>query len=149
MLNEPRNRSRVKPYSRLFFIEGPRSRCYGRNAAFKRKIMKMIMRFFFRFSILMKHRWNEIDRGKPKNSEKNLFQCHFVYHKSHMDRPGIEPGPPRWEFMAVTKTDNYLWKIDLCLILTKYSETKIQNNQHYSRFNSWKLRMYSMFCNTT
>jgi hypothetical protein len=22
-------------------------------------------------------RWNDIDRGKPKNSEKNLPQCHF------------------------------------------------------------------------
>jgi hypothetical protein len=45
----------------------------------------------------MEHRWNEIDRGKPKYSEKNLSQCHFVYHKSHMDRPGIETGPPQGE----------------------------------------------------
>jgi hypothetical protein len=42
-------------------------------------------------------RWNDIDRGKPKNSEKNLSQCHFGQHKSHMDWPGREPGPPRWE----------------------------------------------------
>jgi hypothetical protein len=47
------------------------------------------------FSILMDHRWNEIDRGKPKYLEKNLFQCHFVHHKFHMDPPGIESGRPR------------------------------------------------------
>jgi hypothetical protein len=33
----------------------------------------------------MEHRRNEIDREKPKYSEKNLSQCHFVHHKYHMD----------------------------------------------------------------
>jgi hypothetical protein len=27
----------------------------------------------------------------------NLPQRHFVYHKSHMTRPRLEPGPPQWE----------------------------------------------------
>jgi hypothetical protein len=51
----------------------------------------------FLLFLVMEHRWNEIDRGKPKNSGKNLSQCHFVHNKSNMDWPGIEPGPPRWE----------------------------------------------------
>jgi hypothetical protein len=28
---------------------------------------------------------------------ENLPQRHFVHPKSHMTRPGLEPGPPRWE----------------------------------------------------
>jgi hypothetical protein len=33
----------------------------------------------------MEHRCKEIDREKPKYSEKNLPQCHFVHHKPYMD----------------------------------------------------------------
>jgi hypothetical protein len=28
---------------------------------------------------------------------ENLPRRQFVHHKSHLTRPGIEPGPPRWE----------------------------------------------------
>jgi hypothetical protein len=28
---------------------------------------------------------------------ENLPWRHLVHHKSHLTRPGIEPGPPRWE----------------------------------------------------
>jgi hypothetical protein len=34
----------------------------------------------------MEHRWNETDRGKPKYSQENLSQYHFVHHKSHITR---------------------------------------------------------------
>jgi hypothetical protein len=28
---------------------------------------------------------------------ENPPQRHFVHHKSHLTRPGMEPVPPRWE----------------------------------------------------
>jgi hypothetical protein len=55
--------------------------------------MKIKDGHFFKFFQVMEHRWNEIDKGKPKYSGKNLSQCQFVNHKSHMDEPGL----PRWE----------------------------------------------------
>jgi len=43
----------------------------------------------------MEHWWHDTDRGKLKYWERNLAESNFVHHKSHMDRPGIEYGPPR------------------------------------------------------
>jgi hypothetical protein len=75
----------------LFCGEGPRSRSYGRTAALRLIVQpcdedeEKDDQFFLSFFQLMEHRWNEIDRGKPKYSGKNLSQCHFVHHESHMD----------------------------------------------------------------
>jgi hypothetical protein len=43
----------------------------------------------------LKHWWNGTDREELKYSERNLSQCHFVHHKSHVERFGLEPGAPQ------------------------------------------------------
>jgi hypothetical protein len=35
--------------------------------------------------------------GETEVLGENLPQRHFIYYKSHMTRPGFEPGPPWWE----------------------------------------------------
>jgi len=35
--------------------------------------------------------------SRSRYLEIHLSHCHSVHHKSHMDWPGIEPGPSRWE----------------------------------------------------
>jgi hypothetical protein len=40
--------------------------------------------------------WNEDWQGN-RSTRRNRSQRHFDHHRSHLTRPGIEPGPSRWE----------------------------------------------------
>jgi hypothetical protein len=40
--------------------------------------------------------------GETEILGENLPQCHSFHHKSHLIRPGREPGPPRWEARGLT-----------------------------------------------
>jgi hypothetical protein len=42
----------------------------------------------------VEHWWNDTDRSKLTDSEKNLVQCHSVHENFHVDWPGTEHRPP-------------------------------------------------------
>jgi hypothetical protein len=46
--------------------------------------------------------------GRPKYSDKSLPHCHFIHQESHVDWPGIEPGPTTNCLSQVTCIDSYI-----------------------------------------
>jgi hypothetical protein len=47
--------------------------------------------------VILEQLVEQILAGETEVLGENLHPRHFVHHKSHMTRPGLEPGPPRWE----------------------------------------------------
>jgi len=45
----------------------------------------------------MGHWWNDTDEGQLTYFERNLSQYYCFEGTSHMDWPGIEPRPPKWQ----------------------------------------------------
>jgi hypothetical protein len=39
----------------------------------------------------------ELVAGETYILGENVSQFRFVHHKSHVNCPGLEPGPPQWE----------------------------------------------------
>jgi hypothetical protein len=60
-----------------------------------------------------------------KNSDKTLSQCHFVQHKSHMDRPVPNPGLRSSKF-PLLDTDLDMSGIDCVL-----SHRRIRSGKNY------------------
>jgi len=63
-------------------------------------------------------RWNDTAEGRPKYSEKNFLQCHFVYQNFRTDRPSLEPDPPR--LRASDKQPETLHKFLVVFICRKF-----------------------------
>jgi hypothetical protein len=50
-------------------------------------------------------RWNDIERGKPKNFEKNISQYNLHRRRRHHHmalQPNSGPGLPLWGFVTIT-----------------------------------------------
>ena len=97
----------------------------------------------------MEHCWNNNDRGRVKNSEKNLSQCQFVHHKSDKDRLNIEPVPPR-EVSVVIRTHtsvglNYednKFQINGSSCVSCNTRTDHLNGRHSSFWSSFMIRAF-------
>ena len=86
--------------------------------------------------------WNKTEKGKQKYSEKTLPQWHFVYHKPHVERPGIEPGPARWQPGDLTLEPSHCLKrckkINLDIPDVFVTQNKRRN---YRQSEIWYLRI--------
>jgi hypothetical protein len=74
-------------------------------------------------------------QGKPKNSEKNLSQCHFVHPKSRMYLPSCEPTPWQW------KASDWLaepWHCQESLVGTKLTAYKSTVSTTYKKCGGGK-----------
>jgi hypothetical protein len=73
---------------------------------------------------------NDVNRGKPKCSEKKLSQCHFVIHKSHVNWTGRV----RTQSFGVSGGEQPAWTIPLVLCIAPtgiYCENHIFKHIHY------------------
>jgi Na+-transporting NADH:ubiquinone oxidoreductase subunit NqrF len=70
--------------------------------------------------------WNDNDREIPKNWEKNLSQCPFVHHKSHIIDPVVNLEPQRITAWAKARS-----KKGLVLTICRY-ESELNQFTNFS-----------------
>jgi hypothetical protein len=97
------------------------------------KIMIIIIFFIF---LVMEHRWNEIDRGKPKNSEKTCPSATLSTTNPTWTDPGSSPGlhggRPAANSLSHGKGQNAVWNIECEFNMSHiralyHTKTKITN----------------------
>jgi hypothetical protein len=90
--------------------------------------------------------WNDIGRGKPKNSKKNPLQCHFVHHNPTWTDPGMNPGlcgqrpaakhlSHGTTYVGFICTENVQHCMPLCLFYVKL--VSVINDFVRDRFFAW------------
>ena len=65
----------------------------GNWSAGSKTLLSVGCRWINEYGAMVEWYW----QGKPEGFVGNLFHCHFVYYKSHIDWSVVEPGPSRWD----------------------------------------------------
>ena len=90
------------------------------------------------------HRQKGTDEIKLQYQEKNLFQCHFLHHKSHTEGPGIDIGlvgerlaiQRRSHDSSLTAIDTFAVKDSEVIRQYKTSSSKVLQTQTATHFIS-------------
>jgi hypothetical protein len=67
--------------------------------------------------------WNDIDRGRTKNSEKNLSWCHLVHHKPPYGLTCAQTWASMMRHSGLTNLKGGSVSTDACRILKLYVVT--------------------------
>jgi hypothetical protein len=73
----------------------------------------------------MQYHCGMTDKVKPKNSEKSLFHCHFIHHKTHvekckLDLMGVYEG--KWDRGGIEPSDDSTFLMEKKLLILTFSD---------------------------
>jgi hypothetical protein len=89
----------------------------------------------------------ECSAGETGVLRENVAQCQLVHQKFHMTRPGLEPGPPRWEANDYSALNGR----KEAFVLPKIKETTSPLNHHtkYSYVTCPCIQLFGGNCDIT